>query len=122
MVDYQIAIQISASTLNSSVSVELERRTEKTGSITFEGVLREVEIPPFSECGGIKLKFRNVSHLVGSPEDQPRRMSNWLHPPERLPKPAQSRLICIPRWDLRLKKASDLWGISDGVMSPMIEK
>ena len=80
---------------------------------------------PIFECGDIKLKFRKAtlcSHEVGPPEDQPRRISNWLHTSVRLLKPGQSRLICIPRWDLGEEKASQLWGTADGMTSFMIEK
>jgi hypothetical protein len=80
---------------------------------------------PIFECGYIKLKFRTARlsfHEVGPPEDQPRRISHWLHTSVRLLKPAQSRLICIPRWDLEEEKASQLGGPPDGMTSFIIEK
>ena len=108
------AIRISASTsMNSPVS-NLNLRNARQSTRSSCGVASNVRLTfPVFEGGDIKLKFRNAtlcSHEVGPPEDQPRRISNWLHTSVRLLKPAQSRLICIPRWDLGEEKASQLWG------------
>jgi hypothetical protein len=115
VVGYQIAIRISAPTsMNSPVSNLNPRNAQQSTRSSWVARASKVRLTfPIFECGDIKLKVRNAtlcSDEVGPPEDQPRRISNWLHTSVRLLKPAQSRLICIPRWDLGEEKASQLWG------------